>query len=249
VTSVQKEFGGLRAVAGATFAVPAGQTTALIGPNGAGKSTLFDVITGFTRPNEGSIRFGGSDITGWRPHRIARAGLVRTFQTTKTLRKLTVIENLLAAAPDHPGDRVWPVFLTPGRVRSAESAARAAAEELLDRVHLDGLANEYAGVLSGGQRKLLELARALMLRPQLLLLDEPFAGVNPVLAAELSALLDELRKRDGITLLFVEHDMHAVMTLADRVVVMNAGTVLMEGAPDEVRRDPRVIDAYLGVAP
>jgi branched-chain amino acid transport system ATP-binding protein len=246
VHGLRKRFGGLVAVADASLAVEARSITALIGPNGAGKTTLFDLVTGFQSPDAGQVRLGGASIVGWPAHRIAQAGLVRTFQTTRTLRRMTVVENLLVAAPDQPGDRAWPVFLRPGRVAAAERRAREQAMGLLERVRLAGLAASYAGVLSGGQRKLLELARALMLRPRILLLDEPFAGVNPVLGEELGETIRSLRDEDGITTFFVEHDMGAVMRLADRVVVMAEGRVLVEGTPDEIRRDPRVIDAYLG---
>lgn len=249
VSSLRKTFGGLQAVDDASFTIAGESLTALIGPNGAGKSTLFDLISGFQKLDSGTVVFDGKPITAREPHEIARAGLVRTFQTTRTLRRMTVLENLMVAAPAHPGDQLWPVFVQPGRVRRAEGRARDEAMALLERVGLANLAASYAGVLSGGQRKLLELSRALMLRPRLLLLDEPFAGVNPALTPKLSDAITQLRNRERITVLFVEHDMRAVMRLADHVIVMNAGTVLTEGTPEAIRRDPRVIDAYLGVTP
>ena len=246
VVGLGKRFGGLAAVDDATLAVAPRSITALIGPNGAGKTTLFDLVTGFQTPDAGEVRLAGASIVGWPAHRIARAGLVRTFQTARTLRRLTVLENLMVAEPDQPGDLAWPVFLQPGRVAAAERRARERAMAILERVRLVELAESYAGVLSGGQRKLLEVARALMLHPRILLLDEPFAGVNPVLAAELVETIRGLRDEDGITTFFVEHDMGAVMHLADRVIVMAEGSVLTEGTPDEIRHDQRVIDAYLG---
>ncbi len=243
---VSHAFGGLRVLQDVSFDVAAGSITALIGPNGAGKTTLFNAITGFTPPRTGTIQFEGVAVNGWPAYRIAQHGLVRTFQTTRTLRRMTVLENLMLAAPDQPGERPWAVFVRPGSVRAAEHAVRARAAALLERFKLQHLASEYAGVLSGGQRKLLELARALMLRPRLLLLDEPMAGVNPVLGQTLMEHVARLRDEDGVTILFVEHDMRVVMSFAETVVVMAEGRVLSIGSPSEVRADRRVVDAYLG---
>jgi ABC-type branched-subunit amino acid transport system ATPase component len=242
VEEVMRRFGSVRAVDGATLAVDAGSITGLIGPNGAGKSTLFNCISGFLRPQGGRVLLDGRRIDRRPAHRIARAGLVRTFQTPRALARMTVLENVVLAAPRHPGERLG---LAPaGRRREQEALTRAA--ELLELVRLDGHAGALAGTLSGGQRKLLDLVRALMAEPRILLLDEPMAGVSPALRVELLEHILELRQRDGITLLIVEHDLDFVMGACDRVIVMNNGRVIAEGTPDEVRRDENVVDAYLG---
>jgi neutral amino acid transport system ATP-binding protein len=203
VREVTRTFGGVRAVDAVSFDVVEGSITALIGPNGAGKSSLFNIISGFLRPERGTVHFSGHAIERRRPHRIAQAGLVRTFQTPRALTKMSVLENVL-------------------------------------------LAGAYAGTLSGGERKLLDFARVLMTKPRLILLDEPMAGVNPTLAAQLLEHMLAVREESGVTFLLVEHDLDLVMRACDTVVVMNEGRILMTGTPDDVRRDERVIDAYLG---
>ncbi len=247
VEDVRRRFGGLHAVDGATFSVRKGSITALIGPNGAGKTTLFNVVSGFTRPDGGRIRFAGRDIAGKSPHAIARMGLVRTFQLTRVLGKMKVLDNVMLAAPDQPGENLAVATFLPLRRRRREQVVRREALELLDRVGLASHANAYAATLSGGQRKLLELARALMARPTMLMLDEPMAGVNPTLGRQLLDYLQELR--DLFTILFVEHDMEVVMGISEEVVVMSEGRVIAHGPPEAVRRDPRVVDAYLGEDP
>jgi ABC-type branched-subunit amino acid transport system ATPase component len=242
VRDLTRAYDGVRAVDGVTLTVGAGSITGLIGPNGAGKSTLFNCISGFARTQRGRVLLDGRRIDRRPPHRVARAGLVRTFQTPRTLARMTVLENVLLAAPRHPGERL--LGAVAGRARERE--ARSAAGELLGLVRLGPLADDLAGTLSGGQRKLLELARALMAEPRILLLDEPMAGVSPTLRLELLAHILELRNRNGITLLIVEHDLEFVMQACDRVVVMNDGRVIAEGTPDEIRGDERVVDAYLG---
>jgi ABC-type branched-subunit amino acid transport system ATPase component len=242
VEEVVRTFGGVRAVDGATLGVDAGSITGLIGPNGAGKSTLFNCVSGFLRPQSGRVLLDGKRIDRRAAHRIARAGLVRTFQTPRTLSRMTVLENVVLAAPNHPGEHLRGAVA--GRRR--ERAAQSRAAELLDLVLLGDHRSALAGTLSGGQRKLLDLVRALMAEPRILLLDEPMAGVSPVLRVELLAHILALRARDGITLFIVEHDLDFVMRACDRVIVMNDGRVIAEGTPDEVRNDEQVVDAYLG---
>jgi neutral amino acid transport system ATP-binding protein len=246
VDGVAKHYGGVRAVDGASLSVGRGSITALIGPNGAGKSTLFDVVSGFERADGGSIRFDGHSIQRLPAFAIARRGLVRTFQMTKTLNVMTVLDNMLLAMPDHPGERLSTWIVRPWTSRRRESEARARAQQLLETFELASHANAYAGTLSGGQRKLLELARALMLAPRLVLLDEPLAGVNPTLGRRLLEHIEELRRREGTTVLFVEHDMEVVMNHSDRVIVMAQGRVIAEGSADDVRKNETVVEAYLG---
>jgi len=246
VEDLAKRFGGVRAVDGATFDVRRGSITALIGPNGAGKSSLFNVVTGFERADRGVVHFDGGAITRLAAHAIARRGLVRTFQLTKTLSVMSVVENMLLAVRDHPGESLAGALLRPLASRRRERKARERALALLERFDLRTKADDYAGTLSGGQRKLLELARALMLEPRLVLLDEPLAGVNPTLGRRLLEHIEELREHDGTTFFFVEHDMEVVMRHSDRVIVMAAGRVIADGAPDAVRDDERVVEAYLG---
>jgi branched-chain amino acid transport system ATP-binding protein len=243
---VVKRFGGVKAVNGATMTVREGSITALIGPNGAGKTTFFNVITGFYRPDAGGASFQGRSVLGRPPYAIARLGMVRTFQITKALRRMPVIDNMMLAAPDQPGERLLNVVLRPAASRRREHEVRERAMELLEVFNLTGLADDYAGTLSGGQRKLLELSRALMARPRLLLLDEPMAGINPTLGRRLLDHMQRLRAEEGVTFLFIEHDMEVVMNHSDRVVVMAEGRVIADGEPHEVREDQAVIDAYLG---
>lgn len=246
VSDVARSFGGVQAVAGATLDVRRGSLTALIGPNGAGKTTLFHLLSGFVRPDRGDVVYDGHSIFRKAPYAIARRGMVRTFQLTKTLAAMPVIDNMMLAACDHPGERLRGMVLRPGAVRRREREARERALELLDTFMLATKADAYAGTLSGGQRKLLELARALMLEPRLVLLDEPMAGVNPALGQTLMDHIVRLRDEKGVTFLFIEHDLDVVMRRSERVVVMAQGRVIASGTPDEVRGAPEVIDAYLG---
>jgi neutral amino acid transport system ATP-binding protein len=246
VNEVIKRFGGIRAVDGATMNIREGAITALIGPNGAGKTTLFNVLTGFYRGDRGSVTFDGRPILGEPPYEIARRGMVRTFQITKALAAMPVIDNMMLAAPGQPGERLRDVVFRPGAVRAREKEVLEQAMELLEIFNLDRLVDDYAGTLSGGQRKLLELARALMAEPKLLLLDEPMAGINPTLGGRLLDHMQRLRRERSVTFLFIEHDMEVVMNHSDRIVVMAEGRVIAEGEPHEVRSDQRVIDAYLG---
>ena len=249
VEGISKRFGGLRAVDGATFHVRERTVTALIGPNGAGKTTAFNLLTGFIAPEAGTIRFEGEDVTGKKADAIARRGMVRTFQLTRVLAKMKVIENVMLAAPDQPGEHLATALFRPRRWRAREREVREEAMAMLAEVGIESHADQYAATLSGGQRKLLELARALMTRPRLVLLDEPMAGVNPTLGRRLLRYLDTLRDERGLTVLFVEHDMDVVMGVSDEVVVMADGKVVVQATPEEVQADQRVIDAYLGAAP
>lgn len=248
VRGVSKRFGGIAAVADVTFDVPEGSITALIGPNGAGKSTLFNVVTGFERPDRGDVVFGGRSVFRHRPHVLARRGMVRTFQLTKALSVMSVLDNMLLANAHNPGERLLLAAVRPAWWR-AERQARDRARELLEIFGLAGNAADYAGTLSGGQRKLLELARALMLEPRLLLLDEPLAGVNRTLGRSLLEHIERVRAERRLTILLVEHDMDVVMRHSDQVVVMADGRVVAAGTPDAIRGDESVITAYLGTPP
>ena len=246
VDGLAKSFGGVKAVNDASFSVRSGSLTSLIGPNGAGKTTAFNLITGFVKPDAGRVRFSGRDITGLRADKIARMGLVRTFQLTRVLAKMRVIENVMLAAPEQPGESFLVAAFQPSRWRRRERAVREQALEVLADVGLADKAHDYAGTLSGGQRKLLEIGRALMSGPRLVLLDEPMAGVNPTLGRELIDYLQRLRATRDLTILFVEHDMDVVMEVSEEVIVMADGRDIAVGTPGSIRSEQRVIDAYLG---
>ena len=246
VDDLTKSFGGVRAVDRCSLAVREGTITGLIGPNGAGKTTLFNLLTGFHRPDSGRVSFRGDDITGLPPHRVFRRGICRTFQIPREFKDLTVLENLLVVPPDQAGERLWTPWLRPGRIRSEEARLREKAGRVLEQVGLAGVPEEPAWTLSGGQKKLLELGRVLMANPKLLMLDEPGAGVNPTQMKELTRYIQRLAAERGITILLIEHDMDLVMAVCNPVIVMSEGRSLMEGTPESVRRDPRVLAAYLG---
>lgn len=241
---VIRRFGGLTAVDVEHLEVQRGSITALIGPNGAGKTTLFNVLTGFDRADEGDWSFDGRKLAGVPAYRVARGGMVRTFQLTKALSRLTVIENMRLGATQQRGERMWQaMFAVIWRRQEDEITERA--EELLTRFKLNHMRDEFAGSLSGGQRKLLEMARALMVGPEIVMLDEPMAGVNPALTQSLLGHVKDLREQ-GMTVLFVEHDMDMVRDISDWVIVMAQGRIIAEGPPDSVMSDNGVIDAYLG---
>ena len=241
--NVRRTFGGLLAVDVQTLEIERHTITALIGPNGAGKTTLFNLLTGFDRADGGEWKFDNVDLTGQPAYRIARSGMVRTFQLTKSLARLTVLDNMLLAAPQQRGEHLLTALS--GRWRTQERENRARATDLLDRYRLADKRDDLAGTLSGGQRKLLEMARALMVDPRLVMLDEPMAGVNPALVQSLLDHIRELRA-EGRTVVFVEHDMDVVMNISDWVVCMAAGQVIAEAPPAVIVQDEAVIDAYLG---
>ncbi|MFM6963669.1 MAG: ABC transporter ATP-binding protein [Micrococcales bacterium] len=244
VDGVTRKFGGLTAVNVGHVEIPRGKITALIGPNGAGKTTFFNLLTGFDTPDTGTWLFDGKNLSGVASHKVARMGMIRTFQLTKSLNIMTVIENMRLGAQHQRGEGFWASLFKPLWAHQ-EQTITTKAEELLTRFKLDAKRNDYAGELSGGQRKLLEMARALMSDPKLVMLDEPMAGVNPALT---QSLLDHIKalKNDGTTVVFVEHDMHMVRNISDWVIVMAEGKVVAEGPPAQVMKDQAVIDAYLG---
>jgi branched-chain amino acid transport system ATP-binding protein len=241
---VKRQFGGLTAVDVAHLEIPRGLITALIGPNGAGKTTFFNLLTGFDKPNQGSWSFEGKDLAGVSSYKVARLGMIRTFQLTKALSLLTVIENMRLGAQKQPGESFFTSLIRPLWIKR-EREITETADLLLKRFKLDAKREDYAASLSGGQRKLLEMARALMSSPKLVMLDEPMAGVNPALTQSLLDHIKEL-KNTGTTVLFVEHDMHMVRHISDWVIVMAEGKVVAEGPPSTVMKDQAVIDAYLG---
>jgi len=245
VEGVTKTFGGVRAVDRCSLSVREGSITGLIGPNGAGKSTLFNLIAGLYTPDEGEIWFRDERIDRLPAYDMPHLGLVKTFQIPREFENLTVLENVMVAALDHPGENPTRSLLGTARIWKAERDIEDAAHGWVDFVGLGPLAEEPARVLSGGQRKLLELARALMADPVLVLLDEPVAGVNPTMAAKLMDLIEDLRKK-GKTFFLIEHDMAVVMNRCDRVIVMHEGRVIADGSPKEVRSRPEVIASYLG---
>ena len=241
---VSRRFGGLTAVDVEHFEIERHGITALIGPNGAGKTTFFNLMTGFDKPNTGVWEFDGHPLKSVSPEKVASLGMVRTFQLTKVMSRLTVLDNMLLGAPVQPGEG-FIASLFPSRWKKQEKQNIEKAEELLQRFLLFKKKDDYAGSLSGGQRKLLEMARALMRDPQLVMLDEPMAGVNPALKQSLLDAILALRE-DGTTVLFVEHDMNMVRHIADWVTVMAEGKIVAEGPPKSVMNDQAVIDAYLG---
>lgn len=243
---LEVRFGGVRALQGVDLTVPSGRVVALIGPNGAGKTTLFNLVSGFYRPSAGSLRFAGQDLTRLPPWRIARLGIVRTFQTLRLFGALSVLDNVLAGCHMHGGGEPWQAVLGLRRFHVAERAVNERALMALVRVGLAARADQPARALPYGDQRRLEIARALAAGPRLLLLDEPAAGMNQAERRPLATLVRDLCERDGITILVVEHDMRFVAGVADEVVVLDHGVELSRGTPDAVRSDPRVVEAYLG---
>jgi len=246
VHNVRKSFGGLRAVNDCTLQVQEGSITGLIGPNGAGKTTLFNIITGFYKPDRGSIVFQGENIEGLPPDKIFHKKMFRTFQITREFEQMTVLENLMIIPSGQIGEKLWNTWIRLKKVKEQERAIKEQALDVLDFVELTHLKDEYAVTLSGGQKKLLELAKCLMAEPRMVLLDEPGAGVNPTLMKKLTSHIRKLCEEKGLTFFLIEHDMDLVMNLCNPIIVMSEGKKLAEGHPTEIKKDERVLEAYLG---
>jgi branched-chain amino acid transport system ATP-binding protein len=248
VRDVRKYFGGVKAVDGVSFEVAPHRITGLIGPNGAGKTTMFNLISGLYRPDAGEIYFRGERVDGLSLHQTFHKGLCRTFQISRELKLMTVLENLMLVPSFQDGEKLWRVWLFPGMVHKQELANRDRALEILKVVGLDHLKDEYAGNLSGGQKRLLELARTMMADPQMILFDEPGAGVNPTERRVLADRIRQLVAERNVTVLLIGHEMELVMDVCDPIIVMERGRKLTEGTPEECRSDKRVLEVYLGGA-
>ena len=244
-TGLHKSFGGIKAVNNARIEVNRGSITGLIGPNGAGKTTLFNLLSNFIKPDDGSILFDSQPIHNLPPHEIATQGFIRTFQVARVLSRLSVLENMLLATPNQTGENFFKVWFQQGKFRQEERANKERAMAILENVGLAAKAQDYAGALSGGQRKLLEMARTLMTNPKLILLDEPAAGVNPTLIDRICEHIVDWNQQ-GISFLVIEHNMDVIMSLCDRVWVLAEGTNLAEGTPEEIQNNSEVLEAYLG---
>lgn len=245
LNDVNKSFGGVRAVSNLSFGVEEGSITGLIGPNGAGKTTTIELVSGFLHPDQGSIRFAGREIQTWAPYRISRVGLLRTFQLAREWPKLTVMENMLAAALDPQRVALWRGVLTPGRLRRAQAEDQERARGVLHEFGLADLRDDLAGTLSGGQKRLLEFSRLVMAKPRMVVLDEPLAGVNPVMGERIQESITRLAE-GGITVLLVEHNLATIEALCTTVIVMALGTTIATGTMEELRAHQAVVDAYLG---
>jgi neutral amino acid transport system ATP-binding protein len=244
-TGLQKSFGGLRAVNNANIQVQEGSITGLIGPNGAGKTTLFNLLSNFIRPDKGKVIFAGDNIQHLPPYQIALHGCVRTFQVARVLSRLSVLENMLLATPKQTGENFIKLWFQQKQIRQEEQDNKERAMSILESVGLAAKAHDYAGALSGGQRKLLEIARTLMTRPKLILLDEPAAGVNPTLIGQICEHILSWNQQ-GISFLIIEHNMDVIMSLCHHVWVLAEGTNLADGTPEEIQNNPDVLEAYLG---
>jgi len=246
VRNVRKYFGGIKAVDGISLDVAPHRITGLIGPNGAGKTTLFNVISGFYKPDAGEIFFKGERIDGLSLHQTFKKGLCRTFQISRELKLMTVLENVMLPPPYQIGENLFKTWFFPAQVRRQEGEIREKALEVLRSVGLYHLRDEYAGNLSGGQKRLLELARTMMAEPDLILFDEPGAGVNPIERRMLAERIRQLVSEEGMTVFLIGHEMDLVMDVCDPIIVMDRGKKLTEGSPEEVGSDPRVLEVYLG---
>ena len=244
-SGLMKSFGGVAAVNDVAIEVASGSVTGLIGPNGAGKTTLFNLLSNFIHPDQGQVLFDGEPIQNLQCHKIAQRGMVRTFQVARVLSRLSVLENLLLAAQHQTGEKFWSTWFLGKRIAREEREARDRAMEILESVGLAEKAHDYAGELSGGQRKLLEIARVLMTRPKLVLLDEPAAGVNPTLINQICEYI-HYWNRQGLSFLIIEHNMDVIMSLCDRVWVLAEGSNLAVGSPSEIQTNAQVLEAYLG---
>lgn len=249
VQNLTKKFGGLAAVSNCSLSVARGSVTGLIGPNGAGKTTLFNMVAGTLAPTSGKIIFDGQDVTGFRPHELFDLGMLRTFQIAHEFGQMTALENLMMVPPHQPGESLWQTWVRPGIVAAQNLEVRQKAVDVLDFLKLSHVTHELAGNLSGGQKKLLELGRTMMVDAKLVLLDEVAAGVNKTLLKDLASNIERMNQELGYTFFVIEHDMDLIGRLCDPVIVMAAGEVMAQGPMEDIRQNPEIIEAYFGGAP